>query len=125
MSLVLFTGFDTLFCFSILAGVAESETTFSVPKCLRSFLEDPRRYRRNRTVFTRSQLQGFEERFTNQKYLSTHERNEFAKSLNLTSLQVKTWFQNRRMKWKKEMLKIDPNAVTTRAKGRPRKGEFQ
>ena len=103
----------------------EEQEILSIPKYFRSILEDPRRYRRNRTVFTRMQLQEFEERFTDKKYLSTQERNEFAKSLNLTSLQVKTWFQNRRMKWKKEMLKIDPNAVTTRAKGRPRKDAFQ
>ena len=65
-----------------------------------------------------------EERFNQDKYLSTHGRNDFARRLKLTPLQVKTWFQNRRMKWKKEMLKKDPKAVTTRAKGRPKKDEF-
>lgn len=75
-------------------------------------------------MFTRFQMQKMEERFSRKKYLSTKDRNDFAKALCLTSLQLKTWYQNRRMKWKKEMLKIDPAAVTTRPKGRPRKDEF-
>jgi len=75
-------------------------------------------------VFSHEQLKMMEERFNQDKYLSTHGRNDFAQRLKLTPLQVKTWFQNRRMKWKKEMLKKDPKAVTTRAKGRPKKDEF-
>ncbi|XP_022793160.1 homeobox protein BarH-like 1 [Stylophora pistillata] len=95
-----------------------------VPKYFRAILDESRRFRRTRTVFTREQLKAMEERFHQEKYLSTHGRNEFAHQLKLTPLQVKTWFQNRRMKWKKEMLKKDPNAVTTRSKGRPKKDEF-
>ena len=95
-----------------------------IPKYFRTLLHDGRRFRRSRTVFTREQLKEMEEKFDQEKYLSTHSRNDFAKHLKLTPLQVKTWFQNRRMKWKKEMLKRDPTAVTTRPKGRPRKDEF-
>ncbi|XP_015764587.1 PREDICTED: homeobox protein BarH-like 1 [Acropora digitifera] len=95
-----------------------------VPKYFRDFIEDSRRFRRTRTVFTRKQLLDLEQRFDKEKYLSTHGRNNLAHQLQLTPLQVKTWFQNRRMKWKKEMLKKDPLAVTTRAKGRPKKDEF-
>ena len=95
-----------------------------VPKYFRSFLTESRSFRRTRTVFSHEQLKLMEERFNQDKYLSTHGRNDFARRLKLTPLQVKTWFQNRRMKWKKEMLKKDPNAVTTRAKGRPKKDEF-
>lgn len=75
-------------------------------------------------MFTREQLKAMEDKFDQEKYLSTHGRNEFARQLKLTPLQVKTWFQNRRMKWKKEVLKKDPKAVTTRSKGRPKKDEF-
>lgn len=94
------------------------------PKYFRAILDESRRFRRTRTVFTREQLKAMEDKFDQEKYLSTHGRNEFARQLKLTPLQVKTWFQNRRMKWKKEMLKKDPKAVTTRSKGRPKKDEF-
>lgn len=73
-----------------------------VPKHFRDFIEDSRRFRRTRTVFTRKQLLDLEQRFDKEKYLSTHGRNNLAHQLQLTPLQVKTWFQNRRMKWKKE-----------------------
>lgn len=64
--------------------------------------DEPTRYRRERTVFTQNQLRAFEKRFESQKYLNTQERFDLARSLGLSPLQVKTWFQNRRMKWKKK-----------------------
>ncbi|KAI6206208.1 Homeobox domain-containing protein [Aphelenchoides besseyi] len=59
------------------------------------------RRRKARTVFSDLQLQGLENRFEHQRYLSTPERIELAQQLGLTETQVKTWFQNRRMKDKK------------------------
>ena len=64
----------------------------------------PKKCRRSRTVFTELQLMGLERKFEVKKYLSTPDRMELADSLGLTQLQVKTWYQNRRMKWKKQVL---------------------
>ncbi|XP_063688716.1 brain-specific homeobox protein homolog [Bolinopsis microptera] len=65
------------------------------------------RRRKARTVFTDDQLQGLESQFGTQKYLSVPERMELAVSLRLSETQVKTWFQNRRMKWKKQVAETD------------------
>lgn len=59
--------------------------------------------RRRRTAFTNSQLKTLEEKFRDKKYLTIMERSSLAKGLNLTDTQVKTWFQNRRTKWKKQI----------------------
>lgn len=61
----------------------------------------PKRCRRSRTVFTELQLMGLEKKFETHKYLSTPDRIELAETLGLSQVQVKTWYQNRRMKWKK------------------------
>ncbi|KAM8903179.1 homeobox protein BarH-like 2 isoform 2-T2 [Spinachia spinachia] len=72
---------------------SESEAERGTPR-----LKKPRR---SRTIFTELQLMGLEKKFQKQKYLSTPDRLDLAQSLGLTQLQVKTWYQNRRMKWKK------------------------
>jgi len=61
-----------------------------------------RKCRRSRTVFTEGQLLRLEREFDTKKYLSTSDRVGLAAELGLTQLQVKTWYQNRRMKWKKQ-----------------------
>ncbi|CAH1377944.1 unnamed protein product [Tenebrio molitor] len=54
-----------------------------------------------RTTFTGRQIFELEKQFEMKKYLSSSERSEMAKLLNVTETQVKIWFQNRRTKWKK------------------------
>lgn len=58
--------------------------------------------KKGRTAFTRDQVKMLEGHFRNRRYLTAHERNSIARSLQLTDTQVKTWFQNRRMKYKRQ-----------------------
>ncbi|NWH56405.1 NANOG protein, partial [Geococcyx californianus] len=56
---------------------------------------------KSRTAFSKEQLQTLHQRFQSQKYLSPQQIRELSAALGLTYKQVKTWFQNRRMKLKR------------------------
>lgn len=51
--------------------------------------------------FSNDQTIELEKKFETQKYLSPPERKRLAKMLQLSERQVKTWFQNRRAKWRR------------------------
>ncbi|XP_054162449.1 barH-like 2 homeobox protein [Oppia nitens] len=59
--------------------------------------------RKPRQAYNTKQLERLENEFQNDKYLSVSKRMELSIALNLTEVQIKTWFQNRRTKWKKQM----------------------
>ncbi|XP_066518992.1 homeobox protein HMX2-like [Hoplias malabaricus] len=65
--------------------------------------EAERSKKKTRTVFSRSQVFQLESAFDAKRYLSSSERAGLASSLQLTETQVKTWFQNRRNKWKRQL----------------------
>ncbi|GFS07374.1 T-cell leukemia homeobox protein 3 [Elysia marginata] len=62
----------------------------------------PPKRKKPRTAFTRQQVLELEKRFSRQKYLASAERSSLAKSLGMSDAQVKTWFQNRRTKWRRQ-----------------------
>uniref|UniRef100_A0A672NLU5 Homeobox protein vent1-like n=3 Tax=Sinocyclocheilus grahami TaxID=75366 RepID=A0A672NLU5_SINGR len=59
--------------------------------------------RRIRTKFTPEQIDRLENIFSKHKYLEAGERVKTALKLNLSETQVRTWFQNRRMKLKRDV----------------------
>ncbi|CAF0934638.1 unnamed protein product [Rotaria sordida] len=65
-------------------------------------LRKNKKQRKPRTAFTDAQLNTLEKNFERQKYLSVQERLELANRLRLSDTQVKTWYQNRRTKWKRQ-----------------------
>ncbi|GMT36107.1 hypothetical protein PFISCL1PPCAC_27404, partial [Pristionchus fissidentatus] len=63
--------------------------------------DSPGKKKKARTTFSGRQIYELERQFEQKKYLSSAERGEMARMLNVTETQVKIWFQNRRTKWKK------------------------
>ncbi|NXR41549.1 VNT1B protein, partial [Zosterops hypoxanthus] len=64
--------------------------------------EEPSR-RRLRTAFSAEQISTLESSFQRQQYLGAAERRQLAGRMRLSEVQIKTWFQNRRMKLKRQL----------------------
>uniref|UniRef100_A0A452TZ24 VENT homeobox n=1 Tax=Ursus maritimus TaxID=29073 RepID=A0A452TZ24_URSMA len=58
---------------------------------------------RVRTAFTAEQVSTLESAFQHHRYLGPLERGRLAREMRLSEVQIKTWFQNRRMKHKRQL----------------------
>ncbi|XP_009077513.1 PREDICTED: homeobox protein Nkx-2.6-like, partial [Acanthisitta chloris] len=80
----------------VLSPPSEAEQKKSEP------FQQPKQRRKPRVLFSQAQVFQLEQRFKQQKYLSAPEREHLARLLQLSSTQVKIWFQNRRYKCKRQ-----------------------
>ncbi|XP_046508800.1 homeobox protein VENTX [Equus quagga] len=64
---------------------------------------DTTRAPRVRTAFTVEQVSTLESSFQHRRYLGPLERRTLAREMRLSEVQIKTWFQNRRMKHKRQL----------------------
>ncbi|XP_061204920.1 homeobox protein VENTX-like [Neopsephotus bourkii] len=62
--------------------------------------------RRLRTAFSAEQVSTLESSFQKQQYLGAAERRKLARRMRLSEVQIKTWFQNRRMKLKRQLQEL-------------------
>ncbi|KAM4541687.1 homeobox protein notochord [Odontesthes bonariensis] len=86
-------------------GAIYAQATMSkVSAGLHSFKTKGGKSKRMRTSFTSEQLSRLEKEFARQQYMVGSERFLLASALQLTEAQVKVWFQNRRIKWRKQSL---------------------
>nr|BAF91940.1 Nanog [Rattus norvegicus] len=73
------------------------------------------RKQKMRTVFSQAQLCALKDRFQRQRYLSLQQMQDLSTILSLSYKQVKTWFQNQRMKckrWQKNQWLKTSNGLT-------------
>ncbi|XP_050830046.1 homeobox protein EMX1 [Serinus canaria] len=80
-----------------------------------------RKPKRIRTAFSPSQLLRLERAFEKNHYVVGAERKQLASSLSLSETQVKVWFQNRRIKWRKQSLEQQQAKLARMGLGTPKR----
>ena len=79
--------------------------------------------KKTRTIFTNSQVFELERYYSTCKYLAIEDRQVLSKRLKVSEVQIKWWFQNRRMKEKRQIKSFGYNDSTELSKfvsvGRP------
>uniref|UniRef100_A0A183BJ48 Homeobox domain-containing protein n=1 Tax=Globodera pallida TaxID=36090 RepID=A0A183BJ48_GLOPA len=86
-----------------------------------------RKKKRVRTVYSGWQLAALEAQFRVQQYLVGEQRVRFAEQLELNQTQVKVWFQNRRIRFRRDQwaTKVQKDTVANASTAKERTGTKQ